>query len=83
MKKSFIEARTCAAYLADEILERPNHGEGKIIEDITTSDLWKEIARRFNVRFGKIQMSIHDGRPSKFANVDLKFDTEINSIISK
>ena len=55
----------------------------KLLEDITTSDLWKEIARRFNVRFGKIQMSIHDGRPSKFASVDLKLDTELNIILDK
>ena len=66
-----------------EIRNNPRYEKDKLIEDIATSDLWKEIAKRFNIRFGKIQMSIHDGRPSKFANVDLKFDTEINTILSK
>ena len=39
---------------------------------VATSDLWSELARRFGVKFGKIQMAIHDGRPSKFATLDMK-----------
>jgi hypothetical protein len=41
-----------------------------------TTDIWIELARRFNVRFGKIQMAIHEGKPSKYANVDMRIDTD-------
>jgi len=47
-----------------------------IFEDIKTNELWTELARRLGVKFGKIQMAIHDGRPSKYATVDMKINTE-------
>lgn len=46
------------------------------LERLTTADLWIELARRLNLRFGKIQMAIHDGRPSKYATVDMRISTE-------
>jgi hypothetical protein len=48
----------------------------KLLEQIGTIDLWVELARRLNVRFGKIQMAIHDGRPSKYANLDIRVSTD-------
>ena len=59
-----------------EELIRENIDYSKILKSITTSDLWCEVARRFNVKFGKIQVAIHEGRPSKFANIDLRVNTE-------
>ena len=47
----------------------------KFFEQVATSELWIEIARRFNVKFGKIQVAIHEGRPSKFANIDIRVNT--------
>jgi hypothetical protein len=43
---------------------------------ITLSDLWSEIARRLNLKFGSIQMSFHNGKPSAYTNVDLKIKTD-------
>ncbi len=48
----------------------------KLFEEIGTSELWRELARRMNVRFGKIQMAIHEGKPSKFAQVDIQINTD-------
>ena len=47
----------------------------KLFEQIGTSEIWKELARRLNVQFGKIQMSIHEGQPSKYANIDIRVST--------
>ena len=49
------------------------------ISDLSTvalSDLWTEIGRRLNLKFGKVQMSYHNGKPSQYANVDLKIKTD-------
>ncbi len=43
---------------------------------ITLSDLWSEIARRLNLKFGSIQMSFHNGKPSAYTNLDLKIKTD-------
>ena len=59
-----------------EELVRESVDYSQILKSITTSDLWSEIARRFNVKFGKIQVAIHEGRPSKFANIDLRVSTD-------
>ena len=48
----------------------------KLLEQIGTKDLWIELARRLNVRFGKIQMAIHEGRPSRYANLDIRVSTD-------
>jgi hypothetical protein len=48
----------------------------RILEDIKTTELWGELARRLGVRFGKIQVAIHDGRPSKYATIDMRVSTE-------
>jgi hypothetical protein len=48
----------------------------EMLERMTTADLWIELARRLNLRFGKIQMAIHDGRPSKYATVDMRISTD-------
>jgi len=50
-----------------------------ILDKATTSEIWVELAKRFGIKFGKIQMSIHDGRPSKYAMVDLKVNLEEES----
>ena len=54
----------------------------KLFEQVATAEIWMELARRLNVRFGKIQMSIHEGKPSKFANVDIRVSTDSDSEIS-
>ena len=50
-----------------------------LLEKTTTSELWMELAKRLGVRFGKIQIAIHDGRPSKYATVDMKVSTDDKS----
>lgn len=45
------------------------------LEKVTTVDLWIELAKRFGVKFGNIQMAIRDGRPSAFATIDMKIKT--------
>ena len=55
----------------------------KLFEQIGTSDLWSELARRMNIQFGKIQMSIHDGKPSKFANIDIRVNTDVELELTK
>lgn len=46
------------------------------LSKIALSELWAEIGRRLNLKFGKVQMSYHNGKPSQYANVDLKIKTE-------
>jgi hypothetical protein len=46
------------------------------LSTIALSDLWTEIGRRLNLKFGKVQMSYHNGKPSQYANVDLKIKTD-------
>jgi hypothetical protein len=46
-------------------------------DHVTLTQLWTELARRLNIRFGKIQMAIHDGIPSKYAVVDIRVNTEL------
>ncbi len=55
---------------------RENIDFSSSLKGIATGDLWSEIAKRFNIKFGKIQVAIHEGRPSKFANIDLRVNTE-------
>lgn len=42
------------------------------LSKISLDDLWNEIGRRLNIRFGKIQMVFHNGKPSPYANLDVK-----------
>ena len=53
-----------------------NYHLNKNLTEAKTSDLWGEIAKRLNVRFGKIQMMIHEGKPTKYANIDMRVATE-------
>ena len=52
------------------------------ISTIALSDLWAEIGRRLNLKFGKVQMSYHNGKPSQYANVDLKIKTDTEEVAS-
>jgi hypothetical protein len=56
---------------------------GKLICEIATSDLWSELARRLNIKFGKIQMAIHEGKPTKFANIDIRVSTEESELLAR
>lgn len=42
----------------------------------TLNELWQEIGKRLNIQFGKIQMAFHNGRPSAYANIDMKVKVE-------
>jgi hypothetical protein len=55
----------------------------KLICEIATSDLWSELARRLNIKFGKIQMAIHEGKPTKFANIDIRVSTEESEFLAR
>jgi hypothetical protein len=46
-----------------------------ILIEISTGDLWAEIARRLNITYGKVQMTFHDGRPSEYTHLDIKIQT--------
>lgn len=46
------------------------------ISKITLNDLWLEIGKRLNLQFGKVQMAFHNGKPSSYANIDLKVKVE-------
>ena len=48
----------------------------EVLGRVTTSDLWVELANRLGVKFGRIQMAIHDGRPSKYVTLDMKVSTD-------
>ena len=50
--------------------------EPLFITRVPTPELWIELAKRFGIRFGKIQMAIHEGKPSKYAQVDMKISTD-------
>lgn len=50
--------------------------QGNEISKISLSELWHEIGKRLNVQFGKVQMAFHNGKPSTYANVDLKVKVE-------
>ena len=41
------------------------------LKSIKTVDLWAELGRRFNVKYGKIQMAFHGGRPSDCAALEM------------
>lgn len=47
----------------------------KIIRLIPNEELWLEIVRRLGVKFGKIQMIIHAGKPSRFASIESRIET--------
>ena len=47
-------------------------GMMKQLETITTMDLWAELGRRFNVKYGKIQMAFHGGRPSDCTSLEMR-----------
>jgi hypothetical protein len=51
-----------------------------LLGKVATSELWLELAKRLGVRFGKIQMAVHDWKPSKYATVDMKVSTDDESI---
>ena len=46
------------------------------LQEITVQDLWAEIARRYNVRFGRIEKVFHEGRPGEYTTVELKHREE-------
>jgi|AntRauTorckE6833_2_1112554.scaffolds.fasta_scaffold294461_1 hypothetical protein len=46
------------------------------LSNISLGELWAEIGRRLNLKFGKVQMCYHNGKPSQYANVDLKIKTD-------
>ena len=48
----------------------------RINEQVPLAEIWTELARRLNIRFGKIQVSIHDGKPAKYANIDIRVNTD-------
>lgn len=48
----------------------------EILERVATAELWCELAKRLGIKFGKIQMAIHDGRPSKYATIDMRVCTD-------
>lgn len=50
------------------------------LANISLSDLWAEIGRRLNLKFGKVQMTYHNGKPSPYANVDIKIKTETEEV---
>lgn len=41
----------------------------EVFDRATTTEIWMELAKRLGVKFGKIQMAIHDGKPSKYATL--------------
>lgn len=80
-----------ARYLIIEIPEKLNklekHKEIRIMRtnliqqaDLSThtlNELWQEIGKRLNIQFGKIQMAFHNGKPSAYANIDMKIKVEV------
>jgi len=52
------------------------------ISKISLSELWLEIGKRLNVQFGKVQMAFHNGKPSTYANIDLKVKVETEEQIA-
>lgn len=50
-----------------------------VLKQIPIAELWIEIARRFNVNFGKIQMTFHDGKPSRYAMIGSSVPNEENN----
>jgi len=43
-----------------------------LLKSIATVDLWAELGRRFDVKFGKIKLAFHGGRPSGVAELDIR-----------
>lgn len=46
------------------------------LSKVSLNDLWVEIGKRLNLQFGKIQMAFHNGKPSTYANIDIKVKVE-------
>ena len=44
----------------------------KALQRATTTELWCEIGKRFRIQYGKIQMAFHNGRPSEYAELDIR-----------
>lgn len=55
---------------------RANMIQQKDISMLTLNELWQEIGKRLNIQFGKIQMAFHNGKPSAYANIDMKVKVE-------
>lgn len=58
---------------SNSIKESPRKND---LSSVCLADLWNEIGKRLNIGFGKIQMSFHNGKPSTYANLDLKIKTD-------
>lgn len=46
------------------------------LRTVPTQLLWAEIARRLKLTYGRIQMSFHDGKPSRFATITQSVTTD-------
>lgn len=53
------------------------------ISKLSLSELWQEIGKRLNLQFGKVQMAFHNGRPSTYANIDLKVKVETEEQVAE
>lgn len=42
------------------------------IDRLTTAEICSELGNRFKVRYGKIQITFHEGRPAEFVEIDLR-----------
>ncbi|MGE4232064.1 MAG: hypothetical protein AB7F43_01935 [Bacteriovoracia bacterium] len=54
-----------------------------LIKKVSTLELWMELARRFDIRYGKVQMVFHAGKPSKYMDVDTRLDLEQENLVSQ
>lgn len=48
----------------------------ELLKNFRTLDLLAEIARRLNMKYGKLQVIVHAGKPSKYVECDTRFDLE-------
>jgi len=49
----------------------------KNLQDVDNQELWMELAKRYKVRFGKIEKLFHDGRPSEYTDFEVRHKEQV------
>jgi hypothetical protein len=50
---------------------------------VKTRDLFRELGKRLNIKYGKIEMKFHQGEPSEYANIDYRVEVEKSPELKK
>lgn len=44
----------------------------ELLFQVDTQILWSELARRYRIKYGRLEKLFHDGKPSEYTSIELK-----------